>query len=731
MLKFVLPFLKKYPVVRQYDQIDCGPASLLSVLKHYGGNSNIVHIRELTQTDASGTNMLGLVRAAETLGFQAYGATGEYEDLMKEQMPCIAHVVLDNGLQHFIVVYKVTHKFVLVGDPGAGLIRLTKDEFLTIWQQKVVLLLKPGEHLFKKSPPNWFNWIWTFFKKEESWLYQTLFLGIIATALGLLVALFVQWLVDRFIPENNLYKIIITSVFLLVLQLIKAGTGYLRQRFLVELNKRVNLNLNTEFLSHLFHLPLRFFKSRKKGDITARINDSIRIQMALLNFFSVSVIDGLIILGSFVLLFFLAAPLGWLAVFTLPLYAVLLYIATNKIKMQQNETMKSYAQVEAFYFDSLDGIDEIISFNTSTFFARTNKLIFKNFQQKTARLGLTQAAISATAELTSGILIVTALGFGATLVMNNTLMLGQMMASYSLLANMLPAINRLVGANISLQGASIAIQRLFDMLLVEKEQNSGEKNFAMKKGIRIKNLHFKWPKGGALFNDLTMSIPCGHMTSIWGKSGAGKSTLAQILQRKYNIANGDIFVDDVPIREMNLNSLRKNVSVIPQNIKIFNGSILENILIGREITDMHYVQDRIEQYNLDAFFRRFPFGLHTRIGEDGQQLSGGEKQVLGLVRALLDEPSMLIVDEGLNAIDIEIEHLVFTTLRAFAKQHAVLLISHNLQTLVKTDVLHMLENGQIAASGKPAELIRSDKQFRMLWQTQQPAIAINGKGVQV
>ncbi|MCA9731686.1 MAG: peptidase domain-containing ABC transporter [Deferribacteres bacterium] len=719
-------YYKKYPVVRQYDQIDCGPAAVLSILKFYGGNSSIVHIRELTQTDASGSNMLGLVKAAKKLGFQAYGATGEYEDLMTEKMPCIAHVIIDKRLQHFVIVYKIDGKGVLIGDPGKGLVKLSKEQFLTIWQRKAIVLLKPGENLFKDTPPHWFKWIWNFFKEEESWLYQTLFLGIVATTLGLLVSVFVQWLIDRFIPEKDFYKIVLTGVFVLGLQSLKAGTAYLRQHFLVELSKRVNVNVNTDFLSHIFHLPISFFKTRKKGDITARINDTIKIQMALLNFFSVSIIDGLIIFGSFILLFFLAKPLAWLALVTLPFYAVLLYFATNKIKIQQNETMKSYAQVEAFYFDSLDGIEEILSFNTSPSFIKINRLIFENFQQKAAQLGLTQAGISFIAELTSGILIVAVLGFGATLVMNDTLLLGQMMASYSLLANMLPAINRLVGANISLQGASIAVQRLFDLLLVEKEHNHGEKAFSMNDAIHIKNLQFGWPKGIQLFNDLNMSIPKGKITSLWGKSGTGKSTLAQILQRKYTVEYGSIMVDDVPIQEINLCALRKNIAVISQNIKIFNGSILENIVVGREVNDMQDLQNRISEFGLDAFFSHFQFGLHTRIGEDGQQLSGGEKQIIGLVRALLDEPQVLIVDEGINAIDAEMEYLVFATLKAYSRQHAVLLISHNLRTLAKTDTLYLLENGQIAATGKPTELLKSSKRFQKLWQIQMPAVTING-----
>jgi ATP-binding cassette subfamily B protein len=718
-------FQNKYPVVRQYDQIDCGPAALLSVLKFWGGNSSIVHLRELTNTDASGTNMLGLVKAAEKLGFQAHGATGEYEDLMKEQMPCLTHVILDKRLQHFIVIYRIDEKGVLVGDPGKGLYKLPKKDFLEIWKQKAAVLLTPNGKLFRQSPPHWFKWIFAYFRREESWLYQTIFLGIVATGLGLLIAVFVQWLIDRFIPERDLFKIVITGAFLLGLQMLKAGANYLRQRFLVELNKRVSISVNAEFLSHIFHLPLKFFHTRKKGDITARINDSIKIQQALLHVVGITVIDGLIILGSFIFLFALASPVGWIASVTLPFYALLLFFVTRKIRQEQSEVMKSYAQVESFYFDSLSGIDDILSYNSSSAYAKFNRFIFENFQNQIVRLGLTQARVVLLGELAAGALVVGALSFGAILVIKNAILLGQMMAAYSLLANMLPAINRLIEANLALQGASVAVQRLFDLLLVEKEKNTGSHPFRLADAVYIKHAQFSWPKGKPLFRDLTLSIPKGQITSLWGISGAGKSTLAKILQRKYSLNSGQILVDSTPIDHFDLYDLRKNIAVVPQTIKIFNGTMLENVLVGREIRNIQSVQECIDTFGLSDFFSRFEHGLFTGIGEEGRQLSSGEMQMIGLTRALLNMPEVLIMDEGMNAIDAEIEALIFAILQAYAQQHAVFLISHKLGMLAKTDEIYLLENGMIIDSGKPKDLLQSNKRFQALWNIQQKLCVTN------
>lgn len=182
--------MAKYPLIKQYDKKDCAPAALLSVLNFYGGNSSLPHLRELCNTNLQGSTMLDLVNASKALGFKAIGASGEYEDLMKEKTPSIAHVVIDATLNHFLVVYKIKSDKIYVADPGKGKYWLSKDEFLKIWKSKAVVLLEPENELYKKETPSWYNWVYSYIKKEESWVYQSLFLGTVYTILGLVTALF-------------------------------------------------------------------------------------------------------------------------------------------------------------------------------------------------------------------------------------------------------------------------------------------------------------------------------------------------------------------------------------------------------------------------------------------------------------------------------------------------------------------------------------------------------------
>lgn len=708
-------FKLKYPLIRQYDQKDCGPAALLSVVKYHKGNSSLPHLRELCNTNLQGSSMLDIVNAAKSMGFKAIGAAGEYEDLMKEKMPCIAHVVIDDSLNHFVVIYKIEGRKIYIADPGKGKYWLRKNEFLKIWKNKAVILLEPEKELLKMQTPKWYDWIYLYIKKEESWVYQSLFLGVVYTLLGLVTALVVQLLIDKFIPQKDYTQVFYSGLFLILVFLIKSISGFLRQRFLIILSKNINTNINADFLQHLFKLPKKFFDTRKIGEITARINDAIRIQRAIWQIIGTSLIDIFVVISSFAFMFYFSEMLALLTFFLIPIYGLVLLLSVKKIKEQQNEVMKGYALVESNYFDSLKGVDEIMSYNTGNSYSKINKFFFCNYQEKIKTLGFTQSRLNFFAEIFSSFILVGLLTIGSIWIINGKMLIGDLMAAFTLLSNIIPAVNRFVDANIMLQETSIASTRLMDMILVDKESNNGDLPFVFREKLSIQNGAFSWNGRRNLFENVNITIPKGKVTSLWGNSGAGKSTLVQLLQRKYKLNSGSVLCDETDIEDIDLSDYRKNIAVVPQSIKIFNGTIADNILVGRTIENINLLQKRIIELGILSFFKRFEFGLYTIIGEDGRELSGGEKQLLSITRALLFNPQVLIIDEGLSGIDIELEKLIFEVIKRHAERNAVLLITHNLNSIIKTDFVYVFANGTIIQKGTPQELISNNGYFKKMW----------------
>ena len=709
-------FNHKYSLVRQYDSRDCGPAALLSVLKYYKGEASLSHIREITDTGINGSTMFGLMKGAKLLGFEARGVTGNYEDLFKEHMPCIAHVILKDMHHHYVVIYKIYSDSVLIGDPAKGLCMLGKSELLDIWKKKAILLLKPTGKVYRDKYQSVYGWILQYLIREKSWIYQVIFLGSIYTSIGLLTAVFIQFLIDRFIIEENFIKIIATGIFLFFLLTIRASASYYRQRFFVILYKKLNMRINDDFLSHLFQLPKKFFDTHKIGDIIARLNDTRKIQEAIIIVVGSLIIDILIIIGSFIVLLYFSRILAFITIVFIISYGVILALSMINIKIQQHEVMKSYAQVESMYIDSLTGIDDILSFSVSTVYYKLNLIINNFFQNHIEKLGYSRSRLLLSSELFTVIIIIGVLIVGALLVIEKNLLLGEMVASYSLIANIIPAVNSLVNSNISILGAAVASRRLMDLRLIETEKNCGRRSFSMQKSLVIKNGYFSWTKTEHLLRNINMVIKKGKIIALFGPNGGGKSTIVQILQRKYYLSQGRILIDDTSITEFDLYDYRKHIAVVPTRIKIFNASLADNILLGRYIKSIDYLREKLDFYGMWEFTERFKDGIYTLLGEQGRICSAGEKQLIALSRAVINSPDILILDEGFNTIDIQTTDRIFEILIRYAKKNAILIISHNLKALTRADYLYVLKDGIIFQEGTPQELIDHYGYFQNMWE---------------
>jgi len=707
-------FRRRYPTVRQYDRTDCGAASLLSVLRYHGGDASLVAVRELSKTGIRGTTMWSLQQAAERLGMKASGARGSYEDLTEVRLPCVAHLVLEDGRQHFVVIYRAKEKKLLVGDPARGLSWQSRETFCDVWRSGAVLLLSPTDKLHRATPPHWVAWVFRYFRRQEVWLTQSLCMGFVHVGLGLLTAIFVRSLIDKLIPSGSVKIIVAAGAGLLVLQMVRGGVGYVRSWLLIELSRRVNTVLTKDALGRLFRLPSTFFDSRRTGDITARLNDSVQIHATLLRLLGQTTIDVVAVLGSLVILLYLAPLFVWVALIFLSILGVVAILSARRMRDHHYEVKKHFARVQSSYIDGIRAIEPIRAANSAAVFGGLLGSMYEYVQMRLARLGILQTRVSVVVELATGGLVVFALTAGAVLVVQGEMTLGVLMAAYSLLAGIVPAAARIFESQLQIHEASVAAMRLLDLLLVAPECDEGIERFKMSHGVFIEGGSFSWACGRPLLSNVDIQIPRGRLTALCGPSGVGKSTLVKILERRYQLNEGRMLVDSTPVEEIALGSYRKHVATLPESVSIINGTIGDNILLGRQARGHHELTSRIESLGLGRLMSRFPNGLSTLVGEQGLQLSSGEEQAIGLLRAMWDLPDVLLVDEGINAVDVETSQIIFSVLERYAKDHAVLLVSHQPRFLLKADHIYVLADGGISESGKPDTLLSSNSKFATL-----------------
>ncbi|MEZ4786308.1 MAG: peptidase domain-containing ABC transporter [Flavobacterium haoranii] len=695
----------------QLDQSDCGVACLMSLIKLNGGINSIEKLRELSGTTKQGTTMLGLYQVANQIGFTAEGCEADIQALINHKQPVILHVVIQEQLQHYVVCYEYdSERGFLIGDPAKGIYYLTTDELDKIWVSKSCLTLETNDNFIKAETEKHSQkkWFLNLLKEDYKLLWISVLLGVFVAGLGLAMSLFSQKLIDDILPSNNIKKLVSGIGLLTVLLLARVGIGALREFFLLQQSKDFNNRINTNFFSSLLQLPKPFFDTRKIGELVARLNDTQRVQRVIKMLASSLVIDVLVSIISMVFLFMYSWKIGLIALLSVPIYFYIIYRSNKKIINSQKEVMQSYAFNESNYINTIQGIATIKNDNKQDVFNRTNEVIFANFQDKIFNLGKINIVLSWQSGLASVFFLIGVLIYTSIQVFNKEIKLGELMAILGIVSSLMPSIANLALISIPINEAKIAFNRMYEFASIEKEKGEGQ-TISEINSIAIENLSFRFAGRSELFTNINLNIEKGKFTAIVGESGSGKSTLGQILQRFYNFENGLIVLNNQhKLNEVELKSYRNLIGVIPQEITIFNGNVIDNILLGNSDSPENIIQF-LTHFGFDIYFNQLPQGLATILGEEGINLSGGQKQIIALARVLYKRPQFLILDEATSAMDRNTENFTMNLFEKIKPNCAIFFISHRLNSLKNiADVIYVLDNKTITHFGSHNELMQTD-----------------------
>jgi ABC-type bacteriocin/lantibiotic exporter with double-glycine peptidase domain len=704
----------------QLDQSDCGVACLMSLIKLNGGTNSIEKLRELSGTTKQGTTLLGLYQVANQIGFTAEGCEADIQALIEHKQPVILHVVIKEQLQHYVVCYGYdSEKGFLIGDPAKAIYYLSSDELDKIWVSKSCLTLEVNENFVKaeiekQSQKKWFL---NLLKEDYKLLWISVLLGVFVAGLGLAMSLFSQKLIDDILPSNNIKKLVSGIGLLTILLLARVGIAALREYFLLQQSKDFNNRINANFFSSLLQLPKPFFDTRKIGELVARLNDTQRVQRVIKMLASSLVIDILVSIISMVFLFMYSWKIGLISVLSVPIYFYIIYRSNKKIINSQKEVMQSYAFNESNYINTIQGIATIKNDNKQDVFNKTNEVVFANFQEKIFNLGKINIALSWQSGLASVFFLIGVLIYTSIQVFNKEVKLGELMAILGIVSSLMPSIANLALISIPINEAKIAFNRMYQFASIEKEKEEG-KNISEINSIAIEKLSFRFAGRSELFTNINLNIEKSKIVAIVGESGSGKSTIGQILQRFYSFESGTIVVNNqYNLNEIELKSYRNLIGVIPQEITIFNGNVVDNILLGAIDTPDNIIQF-LTHFGFDTYFNQFPQGLATILGEEGINLSGGQKQIIALARVLYKKPQFLILDEATSAMDRNTENFTMNLLNNIKPNCAIFFISHRLNALKNNaDVIYVLDNKTISSFGTHDELMLSDNFYSEYWKS--------------
>ena len=708
--------------IKQRDITDCGAACLASVAAHYRLRLPVSRIRQYAGTDKRGTNVLGLIEAAERLGFQAKGAKGPLESLSKIPLPAIVHVIVKNGLHHFVVIYKVTKKHITLMDPGDGWIHKKKmADFAKEWTGVIVLLLPDEGFVIGNEKVANYTRFWQLIKPHSGIMLQALIGAVVYTILGLSSSIYMQKIIDFVLVDGNTRLLNLLSIAMILILIFQSFIGTFKTILGLQTGQHIDAKLILGYYKHLLQLPQRFFDTMRVGEIISRVNDAVKIRMFINEVALNIIVNVLIVIFSIGLMFLYYWKLAMIMLTIIPVY-VLLYWLSNRInKKWQRTLMENSAELETQLVESLNAAGTIKRFGLEEYANIKTENKFIVLLQSIYKSSIKGLYLGTSSEFITHLFTILILWAGSYFVINRELTPGELLSFYALTGYFTGPAASLLGANKSVQDALIAADRLFEIIDLETE-SSNENKVALTPDligdIEINNVHFRYGTRITVFDGLTISIAKNKTTAIVGESGSGKSTLLSLLQNLYPLQEGNISIGGLDLQYISNKSLRQMVSVVPQNIDLFAGTIIENIAIGDFEPDMQKILSLSQMLGIKDFVDKMPATYNTILNEQGVNLSGGQRQRIAIARALYRNPEILILDEATSSLDAASEQKVQATLEQFKQQgKTIIIIAHRLSTIKNADTILVLKDGKLVEQGTHAELIRLKGNYSFMWQS--------------
>ncbi len=709
-----------FPYYRQHDAMDCGPTCLRMVAKYYGKNFSIDRLRTQAQYSKEGVSLLGIAKAAESIGFSTLGAQLTFDQLVNDaKLPAILHW----GQNHFVVLasYSRVNKLT-IADPAGALIQLDRKTFEQHWlshtgekgKMGIVLLLEPGAAFYeqqgdKNGKVGW-GLLLRHLNAQKRYVIQLIIGLLIGSMLQLIIPFLTQGVVDTGI---NVQNISFVSTILLAQGMLLVGrtsVDFIRSRLLLLISTRVSLALLSDFWAKLMRLPISYFDTKKTGDIQQRLADQRRIEsfltgstlstlFSLVNLVIFSIL--LISYHSTVFLIFLSGSILYL------LWVRLFLGYRRKLDYQRfglaaKENTATLQLVQGMQDIKLHNAEHLRRWEWEGLQAGLFRLQYKS-------LSLSQWQEAGAFFINEGKnLLITF--FVAQAVIDGGLTMGQMLAVQYIVGQVGSPVVQLIAFLQQAQDAKMSLERLNEIHQIEDEEpleSNAQQPVPAGAGLGLQGVSFTYPGTGNIpvLENINLTIPAGKVTAIVGMSGSGKTTLLKLLLKFYNRYSGSILVGGTALLNISPSTWRNSCACVLQEGYMFSDSIAKNIAVGDAVPNYERLIYASSMANILSFIESLPMGFDTAIGAEGKAVSAGQKQRLLIARAVYKDPAFLFFDEATNALDAQNEREITQNLDRFFAGKTVVVVAHRLSTVKNADNIVVLDGGRIVEDGTHIELV--------------------------
>ncbi|WP_294324343.1 peptidase domain-containing ABC transporter [uncultured Chryseobacterium sp.] len=717
---------RKIKFTHQLEANDCGPACLQMICEYYGKKYKIRDIKENITASKLGISIKDLRLFLEKNGFNHATANATLEDI--NEMPLPAILYLRQG--HFIILESISKGNINIVDPGFGKVSLSMEEFSEKWlngEHGIAIVFEPSpdfakipllENKEKKKDNPILNNIKRILKKNRKRFYFSILLTLVTLLANWAMPLLLKENIDRGILSKDMHIV----VKLLIFQFIFAVSFLFSQSFSEVINARISLDLNIDFnktyFAKILKLPISYHDSKFKSDLIEGLNDQhkinyfitynmIGVATSILNILVFSMIliyqnykiflvfsIFSIISFSYILIFFKRKKQIDYSLFSLEstnrntIYELIMGITDIKINSAEKSRLNNWIQSE----------EKLKKIKT--------RLAYINFYMNDGNLFI------------SKIRDIALIGYSSYLVIESQMTLGLMMMISYVLGQLSAPLHQLTDYTQNFQNTRLAYNRLTDIYNKENEikEDTEYKNIQRVDGISLENVNFKYDSGTEqlILKNINLKIEKNTTTAIVGESGSGKSTLLKLLLGFYFPTNGNLYLGENNIKNVNLTDWRTKCGVILQEGYIFSGSILDNITLSAEKPEPRRLNLALKVAELYDKVQSLPMNYNTKIGEIGISLSGGEKQRLLIARAIYKNPDFIFFDEATSSLDTINENKIINNLNIYLENRTSIIIAHRLSTIKNADQIIVLKDGEIIEKGKHDELIMNQSEYYKL-----------------
>lgn len=706
----------KTPTIYQMEATECGAASLSMVMGYYGKHMALEQMRIETGVSRDGCNAKNILRAARKFGFEAKGYRKSLEGLLECRPPCIIHW----NFNHFVVWEGMKGKYAYINDPAMGRRKLTMEELDDCFTGIVLTFSKTEDFAKTKRKNTLFGFIKTRLSGQYSSLAALVAVGLCLVFPGLIIPIFSQVFVDDILLGGNTDWMTAFLAVMLCTAVFQAILTFSRGMLLEKLQNKMALVSAHQFLSHMFRLPMGFFDQRASGDLAKRVENNNSVSTFLAGDLAETVLNIMVAAFYLILLLMYSPVLTLIGVCSVVLNICLMKFSSDAIsnltmKMQQDQGKMIGAVFSGLNITSTlkaSGAENEYVGRIQGYYAKTILL-----EQK---LGKKQEVLNAIPQVANEMTNVLVMMFGGVLVINGKMTAGMLVAYTSLLTSFTEPVNKLVGFIQKIQTLKADMSRVEDIMKYEEDEKFSEiKTIPMTTKltgeVELEDISFGYSiLEKPLVEGFNFYLPSGSSIAFVGASGCGKSTVSKIVSGLYMPWGGEVRMDGIPVRQIPKEIMASSVSTVSQDITLFSGSIRDNLTMwNKNVMDVDMVKAAKDACIHDAITSK-PGAYDFRLTEGGTNLSGGQRQRLEIARALVTNPSILIMDEATSALDPIVEKQIIDNIKR--RGCTCIIVAHRLSAIRDCDEIIVMERGKIAQRGRHEELAEVEGHYKRLIQ---------------